>query len=68
MTIVHDVTDYEIHFFAIPLEREPDKLRALCEFLNTAVAEFAKAAGKDTPYPIQLDIIRPRAGGCAAES
>jgi hypothetical protein len=60
MQIVHDVTDYQIHFFAIPLEREPEKFRALCEFLNTAVASFAVAVGKEAPYPIQLDVFRQR--------
>ncbi len=60
MKIVHDVTDYQLHFFSIPSAREPDKLRALCQFLNKAVAGFPRAAGQDAPYPIQLDLFRQR--------
>jgi hypothetical protein len=62
MKIVRDVTDYELHFFSIPLDREPDKRSVLCQFLNDAVACFAKAVGKEeSAYPIQLDLFRQRA-------
>jgi hypothetical protein len=62
MQIVRDVTDYQLHFFSIPSDREPDKRAVLCQFLNDAVAYFAKAAGQEEPaYPIQLDLFRQHA-------
>jgi len=52
MSIVHDPTGYEIHFFAVPAIREGPKLRALIDFLNAGAAEFAKSLGADPPRRI----------------
>jgi hypothetical protein len=52
MMFVHDPTVYEIHFFAIPPDREAPKREAMRDFVNTAVQQFAKGVNATPPYQV----------------
>lgn len=54
MKVVHDPTEYEVHFFAIPGPREGQALHTLSAFLNEAVAAFARGVGREPPPPFSL--------------